>query len=164
MFKNRPKVILLVYGKGGHSAQMARFLKNQPEGGISKNYVALTNDDTSITHYTSKYFCIEARDKYTFFKNFFISLAYFFISLIQTIRILSKFNVQGFISTGPGMAVVPAIICRLFGIKVVYFESWSRFYTPAIAGQMMYRIAHLFFIQHKSIQRHYPKAVYTGRL
>lgn len=164
MFKKRPEVILLVYGKGGHTAQMDRFLKNQPEGFHLSDYVVLTNAETPLTSCLGEYFSIEARDKHSIFKNFFIFFAYLFLSTIQMIRIISKYKVKGMISTGPGMAVVPGLFCRLLRAKVVYFESWSRFSTPAIAGQVMYKIAHLFFIQHKSIQMHYPKAVYMGRL
>ena len=164
LFKNRTEVILLVYGKGGHTAQMDRFLKNQPEGFQLNDYVALTNAKKPLTKCLDEYFSIEARDKHSVFKNFFIFFAYLFLSSVQMLRITSKYKVKAMISTGPGMAVVPGLFCRLLGAKVIYFESWSRFSTPAIAGRIMYRISHLFFIQHKSIQIHYPKAIYRGRL
>lgn len=164
MFKKRPEVILLVYGKGGHTAQMDRFLKNQPADSKSKDYVVLTNAQKPLTRCLDEYFSIEARDKHNVFKTFLMVFAYLFLSSMQMLKIISKYKIKGMISTGPGMAVVPGIVCRLIGAKVVYFESWSRFSTPAIAGRVMYKIAHLFFIQHKSIQRHYPKAVYMGRL
>jgi len=164
MFKNRPEVVLLVYGKGGHTAQMERFLKNQPADFQSKEYVAFTNAQKPLADYLGKYYSIEARDKYSFFKNFFIFFAYLFLSTIQMFRIISQYKVTGMISTGPGMAVIPGLFCRVIGAKIVYFESWSRITKPAIAGKMMYKIAHLFFIQHKSIQQHYPKAIYSGRL
>lgn len=164
MFKNRPEVILLVYGKGGHTAQMDRFLKNQPTDFKLEDYVVLTNADNSLTESLGEFFCIEARDKHSMFKNLFIFIAYFILSTIQMFRIIRKFKIKAMISTGPGIAVLPGVICRLIGAKVIYFESWSRFSTPAIAGRIMYRIANLFFIQHKSIQLHYPKAFYMGRL
>jgi UDP-N-acetylglucosamine:LPS N-acetylglucosamine transferase len=164
MFKKRPEVILLVYGKGGHTAQMDRFLKNQPADFHLKDFVILTNAKTQLTSSVGQYFSIEARDKHSIFKNLFIFFAYLFISTVQMMRILYNYKVVGMISTGPGMAVVPGVFCRLLRSKVIYFESWSRFSTPAIAGRVMYKVAHLFFIQHKSIQMYYPNAIYAGRL
>jgi beta-1,4-N-acetylglucosaminyltransferase len=164
MFKKRPEVVLLVYGKGGHTAQMKRFIDNQPKELQANNYVALTNSDKLLGQFLAQYYLPEARDKYSIFKNIFVLLTYFIVSISQMLRIIGKYNVVGMISTGPGMAVIPAIFCRLLGAKIIYFESWSRISTPAIAGKFIYRLAHLFFIQHKSIQKHYPKAIYAGRL
>ncbi len=164
MIKKRPEVVLLVYGKGGHTAQMDRFLKNQPADFQIKDYIVLTNTKRPLIKSLDEYFSIEARDKHSAFKNFFIAFIYLFLSTMQMLRIIRKYKIKGMISTGPGMAIVPGILCRLIGAKVVYFESWSRFTAPAFAGRVMYRIAHLFFIQHESIQPHYPKAIYMGRL
>ena len=164
MFNKRPEVILLVYGKGGHTAQMSRFLENQP-GLFSENqYITLTNATKNHPGVIGKYYSVEARDKHSFLKNIFLFFAYIFFSSFQMFRIISKYKVVGMISTGPGMAIIPGLFCKLKRTKIVYFESWSRFSKPAIAGRIMYYIANLFFIQHKSIQKHYPKAIYSGRL
>jgi beta-1,4-N-acetylglucosaminyltransferase len=164
MFNKRPKVVLLVYGKGGHTAQMTRFIHNQPKLSHVNEYVALTNSNKLFSPFLAKYYIHEARDKYSAFKNVFVFFTYFLLSNFQMIRIICKYRIVSMISTGPGMAVIPGLFCRLIGAKVIYFESWSRVSTPAIAGKFMYRIAHLFFIQHKSLQKYYPKAMYMGRL
>ncbi len=164
MFKKRPEVILLVYGKGGHTAQMTRFLSNQLQYSNEQEYISITNSNKALTGVVDSYYSVEARDKHSILKNIFLLFAYILLCSFQMIRVICKYKVVGMISTGPGMAVIPGIICKLKGTKVVYFESWSRFSKPAIAGRVMYYIAHLFFIQHKSIQRHYPKAIYAGRL
>ena len=62
------------------------------------------------------------------------------------------------------MAVVPSIIFRLLGKKVVYIESWSRFYTASATGIFMYRIANQFYVQNEPMLKRYPKAIYSGRL
>ncbi len=161
MFKKRPNVVLLVYGKGGHTAQMIRFIDGQSK---SYQYVSLTNSEKKINHVIARYYIREARDRYSILKNIFVFIAYLFCSCFQMIRIISKYRVIGMISTGPGMAVVPGLFCRLLNAKVIYFESWSRVSKPAMAGRFMYRISHLFFIQHKLVQKYYPKAIYAGRL
>ncbi|WP_448546910.1 PssD/Cps14F family polysaccharide biosynthesis glycosyltransferase [Thalassotalea fusca] len=141
---------------------MQRFLSKQTESDY--HYVALTNSEKNFPQIMQKYFCIEARDKYSWFKNIFVTFAYIFVSIFQMCRLVAKYKIRGVISTGPGLAIIPCIICRLTGAKVIYFESWSRFYKPSIAGRLVYRLAHLFFVQHKTICDKYPKSIYSGRL
>ena len=164
MLKNRPEVILMVYGKGGHAAQMTRFIQGAPEELKNKQFIALTDVKIKDDSFIDQFYCVEARDKFSYIKNAVVFVLYFFWALIQMIHILFKYRVVTMISTGPGVAVVPAIICRLLGIKVIYFESWSRIFTPSLAGKIMYRIANLFFIQHESLQKFYPKSYFFGRL
>jgi len=164
IFKPRAKVVLLVYGKGGHAAQMKRFLNSKNNNICDNQYVTLSNDNIDISTIIGSYFCIDARDKYYWYKNLIISLAYIVISLSQMIRIFSKYKVVGMISTGPGLAVIPGIMCRMLGKKVVFFEDWCRFNTPSIAGRIMYFISSVFFVQHKSVRKFYPKSIYMGRL
>jgi UDP-N-acetylglucosamine:LPS N-acetylglucosamine transferase len=164
MLKNRPKVILMVYGKGGHAAQMTRFINGAPEELKSIPFIALTDVKTKDNNFIRQFYCIEARDKFSYLKNVVTFILYFFWSLFQIARILINYRIVSIISTGPGITVVPAIVCRLLGIKVVYFESWSRVYTPSLAGKVMYHVANLFFIQHESLKKYYPKSRFFGRL
>jgi UDP-N-acetylglucosamine:LPS N-acetylglucosamine transferase len=164
MFEKRAKVVLMVYGKGGHTAQMHRFINNAPDELKNKKLVALSDVTAKSNDFIEQFYCVEARDKYSYLKNAFVFMVYFFWSLVQMTRILFKYKITGMISTGPGVAVVPAAICRLCGIKVIYFESWSRIFTPSLAGKIMYRIANVFFIQHTSLQKHYPQGIFSGRL
>lgn len=164
MFKKRPEVVLLVYGKGGHTAQMSRFIKNQPTQFEEHDYIALTNADKVLGQFLAQYYMQEARDRYSAVKNIFVFITYLLFSSFQVLRIICKYRVIAMISTGPGMAIIPGLIFRLLGAKIIYFESWSRITSPAIAGKFMYRLAHLFFIQHKTLQSQYPNAIYAGRL
>lgn len=163
-FKSRKEVILLVYGKGGHAAQMKRFLNNPKNDSDNLSYITLSNDDLHFPNIVGNYFCIDARDKYYWYKNVFISLAYILISFSQMLRIFYKYKVVGMISTGPGLAIIPGLFCRFSNKKVVFFEDWCRFNTPSIAGRIMYVVANVFFIQHKSVRKFYPKSIYMGRL
>lgn len=164
MFNKKTEVILLVYGKGGHAAQMKRFLHKKKESGAECRYITLSNANLDFPSIIDSYFCIDARDKFYWYKNFFISIAYIFLAIVQMIRICFKYKVVGMISTGPGLAVIPSLICRLLFKKVVFFEDWCRFSTPSIAGRMMYLIANKFFIQQESLRKFYPDGIYMGRL
>jgi len=164
MFKSRPEVVLLVYGKGGHAAQMQRLLVDGPNEFKNKQFIALTDVKKPNPLFLKQFYCVEARDKFSYIKNVFVFVLYFFWAFAQMIQILVKYKVVGMISTGPGIAVVPALFCRLFFINVTYFESWSRIYTPSLAGKIMYYIANTFFIQHQSMQKFYPQGIFSGRL
>ena len=156
--------ILLIFGKGGHTAQMNRFLNSLPEEFKGKKYIALSNTEKLNDVISDSFYCIEARDKYSSFKNIFYMVAYSLVAFWQTLRIIFKHKPDAVISTGPGMAVIPSIIFRLLGKKVVFFESWSRVTQKSMAGRAMYRIAHVFFVQHEEMLALYPKAEYKGRL
>lgn len=162
MFNKRPEVVLLVYGKGGHNAQMKRFMSNY--NSLDLPCVAITSAQHVDVDVIDSFYCMEARDKFSRFKNIFVFFLYLFTSVFQMIRIIQKYRIVGLISTGPGIAIMPSIICRLIRAKVIYFESWSRFSKPSLAGRFMYNIAHLFYVQHQSIQAEYPNAIYAGRL
>ena len=161
---NRPEVVLVIFGKGGHAAEMQRFMNNAPAELTNKKLISLTDVKTKNALYSEQFYCVEARDKFSYIKNLFVFTLYFFWAIVQMIRILLRYKVVGMISTGPGVAIIPALLCRLLLIKVVYLESLSRIYAPSLAGRIMYHIANLFFIQHKSLQKYYPKAIYSGRL
>jgi len=162
MFNKRKDIILLVYGKGGHNAQMKRFMSQY--GSNHLPCVSITSAEKVDLDVMESFYCMEARDKFSRYKNVFIFFIYLFVSFIQMLRIISKYRIVGLISTGPGIAIVPSIICRVINAKVIYFESWSRISKPSLAGRFMYYIADVFYIQHKSIQKHYLKAKYSGRL
>lgn len=159
---SKKQVTLLVFGEGGHTAQMKRFIANNPEKEVE--FVTLTNSKKQFPQVIDSFYCIEARHKFSRLKNLFVAVAYIINAFFQTIRIFHKYNVTGLISTGPGLAVIPAIMCRMLGKKVVYFESWSRFTKPSLAGRVMYKVASLFFVQHKGMLKFYPKSKYVGRL
>lgn len=162
MFSKRKEVILLVFGKGGHNAQITRYIDNDNINALP--FIALTSAETIHQKIEDKFFCIEARDKFSQLKNLFVFCAYIFVSCVQMVRIIFRYKVVAMISTGPGLAVIPGIICRLKRAKVIYFESWSRIEKPSLAGRFMYWISNQFFVQHKSMKARYPKAKYMGRL
>lgn len=162
MFSKRKEVILLVFGKGGHNAQITRYIDNDDINQLP--LIALTSAENIHEKIEDKYFCLEARDKFSQLKNLFIFCAYIVVSIIQMFRIIAKYRVVGMISTGPGLAVIPGIMCRLKRAKVIYFESWSRIEKPSLAGRFMYWVSDQFYVQHQSMKAKYPQSKYVGRL
>jgi len=160
----KKNAVLYIFGKGGHEEQMSRLLANFPIDFPEHQKIALTSAKHQKSDFLRQFYCNEMRDKYSYINSVFMMLLYGFIATAQVIRIFSQYNVVGIVSTGPGMSILPSIYARLLGKKVVYFESWSRIYSPAIAGRVMYKIANVFYVQHKTILAKYPKAIYAGRL
>ena len=68
------------------------------------------------------------------------------------------------VSTGPGIAILPAILTRSFGGKVVHIETWSRFYSKSMTGKVMYFLANKFYVQNQSLLKLYKQAIYSGKL
>ena len=50
------------------------------------------------------------------------------------------------------------------GTRIIFVETGSRVTRLSLTGRIMYRIAHLFFVQWPQLQQQWPRARYEGRL
>jgi beta-1,4-N-acetylglucosaminyltransferase len=161
-FLEKKPVTLIIYGSGGHKEQMKRLLalmKTHAEF----DFVSIS--DTKDNFNSLKHFeCNEPRDKFSKWKAPFQLLKNAFTTSKQCIQITRNYKVTGLVSTGPGMVILPALIFKLLGKKVIFLESWSRFYSRSLTGKVMYRIADTFFVQNEDLLALYPNAIYSGRL
>lgn len=82
----------------------------------------------------------------------------------QAWRILRDYRPDAVVSTGPSVAVPVCLMARLLGIKVLFVETGSRVTALSTTGRIMYRVAHLFFVQWPELAERYPRAIYAGRL
>ncbi len=92
------------------------------------------------------------------------SLTGFIVNAIRSFFLLIKLRPRIVLSTGSGIALATCMIAKLFGSKVIYVESGARVTTPSKTGKFMYRYADVFYVQWKSMLKHYPDAVYVGNL
>jgi UDP-N-acetylglucosamine:LPS N-acetylglucosamine transferase len=161
----RKNAIILVYGSGGHKEQMRR-LHNKILSVSDKDplFIGICEKNHGIKDIKVN-FCINPlREKYGIVKTLFrlpvsmVEEAYYFLV------ILYKYNIKFIISTGPGIAIVPIILGRMLGKKIVFIESWSRFKSASLTGKLAYYLSNEFFIQHKSLQVIYPRSTYSGLL
>jgi UDP-N-acetylglucosamine:LPS N-acetylglucosamine transferase len=161
----RPHAILLIYGEGGHRAQMKRLHGHlKPElarrglevVGICENGDAL-DGFLSLSQGG-------VRDKHSRLKSLVTLPLSLLRSAALVTRLVTRYRIVGVISTGPGIAVVPSVLLKLLGARIVFLESWSRFETASMTGKVMYRLADRFYIQNSSLKKHYPKAHYGGLL
>lgn len=61
------------------------------------------------------------------------------------------------------LATVPlCLLCKLFGKKLVFIESYAKVERPTLTGKLLYPFADRFYIQWRELLEFYPKAVCVG--
>ena len=61
------------------------------------------------------------------------------------------------------LATVPlCLLCKLFGKKLIFIESYAKVNTPTLTGKLLYPFADRFYVQWEELLEFYPKAVYIG--
>ena len=53
-------------------------------------------------------------------------------------------------------------IGKIFGVKIVYIETFANINTKTLAGKIIYPIADKFIVQWESMKKLYPKSEYFG--
>lgn len=85
--------------------------------------------------------------------------------LVNTVRSLKLFLAEKpdmIICTGV-LAMVPmCLICKLFGRKLIFIESFAKVTSPTLSGKLLYRIADQFYVQWPQMLEIYPDAIYVG--
>ena len=83
--------------------------------------------------------------------NCFKSLYYYF-----------KIKPDFIVTTGAHTAGNMCCICKIFGSKIIYVETFANIHTKTITGRLVYKFADLFIVQWESMLELYPKATYGG--
>lgn len=162
----KEKVILFIYGVGGHEEQMKRLLNGFSECLESKyKYVFLAERGAKYKFSSNTIFTQELRNKHSLLKSI-IHLPIFIYNLLTILfSLIRNYKIAFIVSTGPGLVLPYSIFFKIFSkTKIIFVETWSRFYSKSFSGKFMYKIADLFFIQSETLKSVYPKAKYSGRL
>ena len=170
--------LLLIYGQGGHKTEMSLMLTclaNANKAKASKIYSKaaeikvitlgpqpLNSLDgvTQVAHFDGS----DVRDKHSRLATMLAIIPHNFLLIFNTLRIYRRYSLAGVISTGPGLAILPMLILRLFGVKTVFVETYCRFSTRSMTAKVMSKIAHRFLVQNKPQMDLYDNAEYCGRL
>jgi UDP-N-acetylglucosamine:LPS N-acetylglucosamine transferase len=87
------------------------------------------------------------------------------LNLYEAYRVLRRERPTLILSTGAGPVVPFALVGRLFfGCRIVFVETITRIEAPSLTGRIMYRLAHDFFYQWKSLAPYFPRARSGGPL
>lgn len=63
------------------------------------------------------------------------------------------------------LATAPlCLVCKLFGKKLIFIESYAKVKTPTLTGKLLYPFADRFYVQWRELLEFYPKARYVGGL
>ncbi len=162
----KDRAILIVYGVGGHKEQMKRLLglldiKNRT-GNVK--VVALCEKNAFLEGIDECNEIPDMRNKYHKSMVFIDVPRSSFISMLMVFKILKKYNIDYMISSGPGLVLPVAIIFRILNKKIIFLETWSRFKTRSLTGNIMYKISDKFYVQNKSLLELYENAIYSGKL
>jgi beta-1,4-N-acetylglucosaminyltransferase len=87
-----------------------------------------------------------------------------FVCSVREAIVLLKVRPKAILNGGAGIGVPISFLGRLLGVKIIYLENGCRVYTLSASGKLLYRVAHLFFVQWEPLKEKYPKAIYAGRL
>jgi len=132
--------------------------------GTNLMYIGICENASAISELDKNYTLLPLRDKHSNLTTI-LQLPKNILSYVKVILDLKKkYNVTSVISTGPGISILISLFFKLLGKKIIFIETWSRFETQSMTGKVMYRIADKFYIQNKSLQKYYPKAIYGGLL
>ena len=159
------KSVLIVYGEGGHHAQMRRLLSRFTElrdDGVKVIAVveagAHVMDDAAITEELQP---LRAKTRST---ALIFSLMNFCRAVIRSHQLIRTHNVGFVLSTGPGIAIPVTVATKLRGVRVSHIETWSRFYSSSWTARFLYLLASDFYVQNKELLSIFPKATWSGRL
>lgn len=92
-------------------------------------------------------------------KKFILS---FVINLIKSVYIYSIEKPDIIITTGVLSIIPMCLICKFFGKKLIYIESYAKVSSPTKTGSFLYKYADRFYVQWESMLKFYPKATYVG--
>ena len=160
------QIIVIIYGRGGHQEQMSRLLKKDLiKVQDQVKLIGMTDSKSPINQGVNRnYQFKEFRDKFSVWRTYLNFPINSIQLVLVTLYLLTRYNVKGVITTGPGVAIIPCILLSLLRKKVVVFESWSKFTQPSKTAKLLYRFAGLFIVQNKAMLECFPKAKFWGRL
>ena len=95
-------------------------------------------------------------------KNIFKYFIIFLMMIFKSIYILLKIRPKAIVTTGTHTAVPMCYIGKIFGVKIVYIETFANITTKTLAGKIIYPIADKFIVQWESMKKLYPKSEYFG--
>jgi len=85
-------------------------------------------------------------------KNIFKYFIIFLMMIFKSIYILLKIRPKAIVTTGTHTAVPICYIGKIFGVKIVYIETFANITTKTLAGKIIYPIADKFIVQWESMK------------
>lgn len=154
MMKNKAKKLCFAASTGGHFEQLM-MLKPLMKKYDSFVITEKTKYDVNVEGVRTYYLKQVNREE----KGCFIRLI---SNTFCSLRIYWKERPDAIICTGV-LAMIPmCLICKLFGKKLIYIESFAKVTSPTQTGKLLYKFADRFYVQWPQMKEIYSNAIYLG--
>jgi UDP-N-acetylglucosamine:LPS N-acetylglucosamine transferase len=149
----KKKKICFISSSGGHFEQLMMLT---PLINKYDSYVVTENTNYKLDIKTRiyKFNQINRKDRFLPFelvKNAFNSL-----------KVFLKERPSVVITTGVLFAIPTCLICKFFGAKLIYIESFAKIDSPTKTGKFLYKYSDLFIVQWEDLLTFYPNAIFLG--
>lgn len=152
--KKKEKKICFAASSGGHFEQlmMLRPLMAKYDSFILTEKTAYTTlKETDRAYYLSQVNRKERAWIFSMLANAF-----------RSVGIFLKERPDAIICTGV-LAMIPmCLLCKLFGKKVIYLESFAKVTSATETGKLLYKFADRFYVQWEPMLKVFPNATYVG--
>lgn len=151
-------MIILCFGKGGHSVQAMKFNALLPTSFEGKVVYVTDSENLDIP--------VHIKLKEDFPKHKKVDLKNLFLNFLFSLK-LFFYRFRGaklMVTFGPGVCLIPALLWWLSGGKLVHFESWSRFYTASKTTKLISKFADKTFVQNETLLNEVKRSIFRGRL
>jgi beta-1,4-N-acetylglucosaminyltransferase len=143
--------VCLVCSHGGHLSEMLRLI----EAFEGHETFFITYDSVRTRQLERKYLL----------RNIGKSPWRMLVAAFATLRILWKERPGLIVSTGSEIAIPAFYLARLFRIRTIFIESWTRVVQPTGTGRIVYPVSDLFLVQWERLLSKYgKKAKYEGAI
>lgn len=163
--KPNGNLIFVVAGEGGHLVQACRFIDLLPHEEL--RIILITDGKeipTSLAADVCRFGSLSRLTKTRSLGDYALFTFRYFALTRDVFRLFMTYKPGGVVSFGPLFPVIFCIVGRLFFIKVLHIETWSRFKSRSTTGALMHVIASRFYIQNLELKKLYSRAIYCGKL
>ncbi|WP_196584905.1 PssD/Cps14F family polysaccharide biosynthesis glycosyltransferase [Aliivibrio fischeri] len=151
-------IIFTIYGEGGHRAQMIRLINHIRQN--DTDYIDII--DSKLIARDNSYITYPIRKKSN--NNIIYTLFSVVYNFIFSVYLIAKLKPKAIISTGPSICIPFFVIAKIFRVKTIYIETWSRFYSKSFTAKFAYPLVDYFYYQNNELEYFYPNGIYCGRL
>lgn len=171
-----PGKMLILLGSGGHTGEMLRILEQNEIGGLKREYVISSGDETSLRKLQRFEESVGGDYKVV---NLYRArnvgdgkLVAFWKSILSFSDALRKIKWENdlFLTNGPGTAVPIAYLLffmKIIGIskcRIIYVESLARVNDLSITGKLLLPVSDRIIVQWPNLVKKYNRCEYYGML
>lgn len=143
--------ICLVCSPGGHLSEILHLM----EAFEGHEVFFITSDSARTRQLERKYL----------HKNIGKNPLLMLVATFSILKILYKERPNLIISTGAEPAIPTFYLAKLFRIKTIFIESWTRVVQPTVTGKIVYPVSDVFLVQWERLLSKYgKKAKYEGAI